>query len=112
MDPKDIILKVVSKRTADNPITQAELTAELAFWACDLTERQVRAMISEMRKEGTLILSVSKTGGGYWLARSIDEYLQFRRIKYNAQILDMLQTLKAMDASAEKQFNGLQPNLW
>ena len=112
MDPKSLILKIVSKRTVDNPITLTQLTHELAFWACDLSERQVRAFISEMRKDGVLILSVSKTGGGYWLAQSLDEYLEFRRIKFNAQILDMLATLRAMDSSAEKQFNGLQMGLW
>ena len=112
MDAKDVILKIVSKRTVNNPITLTQLTAELAFWACVLSERQVRQAISEMRKDGVLILSVSKTGGGYWLARSLDEYLQFRQIKFNAQILDMLQTLRAMDASAEKQFNGLQMRLF
>lgn len=112
MDPKDLILKIVSKRTVDNPITQAELTAELAFWACDLSERQVRAFISEMRKEGILILSVSKTGGGYWLAQSAVEYQEFRHVKFNAQILDMLETLKAMDSAADKQFNGLQMGLF
>ena len=112
MDAKDLILKIVSKRTVDNPITLTQLTAELAFWACDLSERQVRQAISEMRKDGILILSVSKTGGGYWLARSLDEYLQFRHIKFNAQILDMLATLRAMDSAAEKQFNGLQMKLF
>ena len=112
MEPKDLILKIVSKRTVDNPITLTELTAELAFWACDLTERKVRQTISDMRKDGVLVLSVSKTGGGYYMARSLDEYLEFRRIKFNAQILDMLATLRAMDSAAEMQFNGLQPSLW
>lgn len=112
MDPKDLILKIVSKRTVDNPITQAELTHALAFSGFDLSERQVRAFISDMRKEGVLILSVSKTGGGYWLAQSRDEYMQFRHIKFNAQILDMLETLRAMDSAADKQFNGLQMGLF
>jgi biotin operon repressor len=112
MEPKDLILKIVSKRTLDNPITAPELTDELAFWAQDLSERKVRQLISEMRKDGVLILSVSKTGGGYFMARNLDEYLEFRKINYNARILDMLATLRAMDSAAEKQFNGLQMGLF
>lgn len=112
MDAKEVLLKIVSKHTTDNPINQVDLTHALAFSGFDMTERAMRQLISDMRKEGVLILSVSKEGGGYWLAQSSDEYTEFMRTKFMAQIADMLETKKAMDSAAEKQFNGLQMGLF
>lgn len=112
MDAKDVILKIISKRTAQDPINQFELTEVLNRHGFQMSERQARQLISDMRKEGVLILSVSKEGGGYWLAQSREEYMEFRHVKFNAQILDMLETLKTMDSAADKQFNGLQMGLF
>lgn len=113
MEVKDALFKIIEKRTADNPITQYDLTETLNRYGYDTTERAVRDLISQMRKEGELILSVSKTGGGYYMSRSMDEYQEFRRIKFWAQIEDMLETVRAMDRSAETEYqSGVQARLF
>lgn len=72
----------------------------------------MRDLISQMRKDGVLILSVSKTGGGYYMSRSMDEYQEFRRIKFWAHIEDMLETVRAMDRSAVQLYDtGIQERL-
>lgn len=112
MEVKDALLKIIEKRTAANPITQYDLTETLKRYGYDITERAVRDLISQMRKDGVLILSVSKTGGGYYMSRSMDEYQEFRRIKFWAQIEDMLETMRAMDKSATESYKtGLQERL-
>lgn len=112
MDAKDVVLKIISKRNAENPVNQFDLAELVNRHGFQLSERSIRQLISELRKDGVLILSVSREGGGYWLAQSREEYMEFRHVKFNAQILDMLETLKTMDSAADKQFNGLQMGLF
>lgn len=113
MELKEAVLNIVGKRTADNPITQYDLTETLKRYGYDTTERAVRDLISQMRKDGVLILSVSKQGGGYYMSRSMDDYQEFRRIKFWAQIEDMLETVRAMDRSAETEYkSGVQARLF
>ncbi len=77
------------------------------------TERQVRETIKQLRREGHLICSAPSINGGYWLANNRLEYNAFRKTEYRAKILDMEETLKAMDASADSQFGqDTQPNLF
>jgi hypothetical protein len=112
MELKEAVLNIVGKRTADNPITQVDLVRTLYRLGYDTTERYVRDLISQLRKEGELILSVSKKDGGYYMSRSMDDYQEFRRIKFWAQIDDMLETMRAMDKSATESYKtGLQERL-
>jgi len=112
MDAKERLLKIIEQRTKDNPISVPDLTALVNRHGYNLSERMTRDTVSKLRKEGHLICSVSKQGGGYYMATNRDEYLEFRRIKYSAQVLDMLETLRAMDHAAEYKFNGLQERLF
>lgn len=112
MDAKERLLKIIEQRTKDNPISVPDLTALVNRHGYNLSERMTRDTVSKLRKEGVLICSISKQGGGYYMAGNRDEYLEFRRIKYSAQVLDMLETLRAMDHAAERTFNGLQERLF
>lgn len=112
MDAKERLLKIIEQRTKDNPISVPDLTALVNRHGYNLSERMTRDTVSKLRKEGVLICSVSKQGGGYYMATNRDEYLEFRRIKYSAQVLDMLETLRAMDHAADRRFNGLQERLF
>ena len=112
MDAKERLLKIIEQRTKDNPISVPDLTALVNRHGYNLSERMTRDTVSKLRKEGVLICSVSKQGGGYYMATNRDEYLEFRRIKYSAQVLDMLETFRAMDHAADRRFNGLQERLF
>lgn len=45
MELKEVVLNIVGKRTADNPITQYDLTETLKRYGYDITERAVRDLI-------------------------------------------------------------------
>ena len=66
-------------------------------------ERQVRRCIVRLRKTGHLICS-SSGDGGYYLAADLKEYDDFSEQEYRSKIIDMSQTLIAMDKAAKAQF--------
>jgi hypothetical protein len=69
-----------------------------------MRERKVRDLIKDVRRKGGLILSMPGINGGYYMARSQDEYDAFQREEFEAKILDMLETKRAMDEAASKLF--------
>jgi hypothetical protein len=77
-------------------------------------DRHMRAAVAELRKQGALVCS-SSGDGGYYLARDRFEYDEFSQVEYRSKIIDMAETLRAMDLSAAKRFGGdvqvEQPNL-
>lgn len=75
-------------------------------------ERQMRSGITNLRKFGHLICS-SSGDGGYYLAADLKEYEEFSEQEYRSKIIDMSQTLNAMDSSAKSQFGkGYQQGLF
>lgn len=103
----------------DNAISQEELFSSVKFSSGGIlgSTRQLRDTINEMRNEGYLICSLSGTLGrqsGYYLPATLEEYRQYRafHMSYAKNIFD---TIRAMDASARKEFSfdcGLQPYLF
>jgi hypothetical protein len=73
-----------------------------------MRERKVRELIKDVRRKGGLILSMPGVNGGYYTARSQEEYDAFQREEFEAKILDMLETKRAMDQAAIKQFGQIQ----
>ena len=77
-------------------------------------DRHMRAAIADLRKDGHLVCS-SSGDGGYFLARDRAEYDEFAQVEYRSKIIDMNQTLQAMDQAAAKRFGSdtpaEQPNL-
>ena len=73
-----------------------------------MSERKVRDLIKDVRRKGVLILSMPGVNGGYYMARCQDDYDAFQRYEFEAKILDMLETKRAMDQAAIGQFGQLQ----
>jgi len=65
-----------------------------------VADRQVRAAIEELRERGMPICNM-EGGDGYFLAKSMIEYQQFRA-KYGSHALTLLKRIKSMDATVEK----------
>lgn len=75
-------------------------------------ERQVRLAIVALRKRGALICS-SSGEGGYFVAKSRDEYDEFVEREYKGKIADMQETVEAMNAAARARWGeGLQMGLF
>lgn len=74
-------------------------------------ERQLRIAIVALRKRGALICSDSGDGG-YFVARTRDEYDEFVEREYKGKIQDMQETVDAMNAAARARWGeGLQMGL-
>ena len=78
-----------------------------------IDNRTVREAIKELRRSGQLIFSMPGEKGGYYLARDMSEYENFKKTEYVAKIKDMSETLHAMDKAAREQFgDGVQERLF
>jgi len=107
MDAKDIILKAIRHRTSENPIKSVELVNLCREYGFSLSNERVRDEIRLMRKEGVLILSVSKTGGGYYMSQSMEDYLEFRNHNILPRVTDMQDTMKQMDRAAQREYKSI-----
>ena len=66
-------------------------------------DRPVRAAIRELRRDGKLILSTTKSPPGYFLAASADEWRRYGR-PMRSRALDLLKTVAEMDKAASAEF--------
>lgn len=90
------VLRALGDRTKESAASRQELSNLTGI--CD---RNVRAAIEELRKNGFRIMSNSRSKG-YWIARTSEEYRELRN-EYIARIRSCTQTLKAMDESVPGQ---------
>lgn len=104
MEAKDVILKAIEYRTSDNPISNAELAQLCRSYGFNLSTERVREEIRLMRKDGVLILSQASAGGGYYMSRSMDDYLRFRNTNLLPRVIDMQDTMKLMDYAAKQEY--------
>jgi len=104
MEAKDIILKAIEYRTSENPISNAELAQLCQRYGFNISTERVREEIRLMRKDGVLILSQASAGGGYYMSRSMDDYLRFRNTYLLPRVIDIQDTIKLMDYSAKREY--------
>ena len=71
ISPKKILIEVISRRTADDPITLKELAA----WV-GICPREISRMIHQLRVEGIPILS---NGKGYFYSENSSDIKKFVR---------------------------------
>lgn len=91
-------------RGRERAINRRQLVAALAQRGQRVHERVLRECIKQLRRKGALICSAPGEDGGYWLAASRQEYLEFRQAEYAAKIADMSETMRAMDIAAQQAF--------
>ena len=102
------VLRVLSGHSGrKNAIGRGALVRSLAQLGWHVSERQARAMISQLRKAGALIGSAPGEDGGYYLIESQDEFDTFVATEYRAKITDMQETLSAMTRAARQQWAGV-----
>ena len=116
---KNSILNVLNNCYGiDNAISQNELANRLKSLLQgkkNITTRQNRNAINELRNDGHLICSttgMSDNAAGYYLPVTLQEYERYRA--YHARIIKTnAQTLRAMDKAAELAFPyDMQPGLF
>lgn len=86
----------------ENAIERGELLdqARRNIMLIHASDRQVRLAIESLRGQGMLVCNLL-TGDGYYLARTMDEYQEFRR-KYASYAVTIFERVRSMDAAAEK----------
>lgn len=88
----------------ENAIQKADLINECAkLGATFKDERQARLVVVKLRKSGVPVGS-SSGESGYFLPANLAEYSEFRGREYVKKIVDMRETVTAMDASAKAMF--------
>jgi len=109
------ILQALSNRVGkDNAIKRSSLLSTINSIPGfeNVSDRQLRKSINDLRKAGNLIASLATEDGGYYLISSLEEFDEFIQRELGAKIADMSLTVKAMSESARQQFgNDFQPSL-
>lgn len=109
MDLEEIVLKHIKYYTRDNPIGRNQLVSYVNRYGYKASEREVRETIKQLRRQRYVICSLPGPAGGYYMARSREEYEEFKHVEFLAKIQDMSETLRAMDAGAKDMFGeGVQ----
>ena len=97
----------------ENAIPRGQLLHMLGQWQDGAGfERTVRAAIVDLRNEGFLICSTGGREGGYWLAESWGELIEFVEREYHSRAMSMLATEKAMRAAARNQWGPEQHRMF
>jgi len=102
INPARALCGLICSRTVENPIKRETLVRMMNAQGFGIGDRSMRNLVTKLRKMGYLICST--TNGGYYLARSMEEYNDFKQREYKAKIMDMAETMRAMDRSAVERF--------
>lgn len=118
---KTAIFSVISNHYGiDNAISAKDLKSLLNFAGNGrkIDNREIRNCVSELRKEGNLICSLSGTNEdhknvyGYYIPATMNEYLAYRSF-YVSYAHDIYETIRSMDKEAKAVFVfDYQPKLF
>ena len=92
---EELLKEMLDKADKDHPITRDEIISRF-----HVSDRRARKMIEELRERGIRVCGLNTTEG-YWIAKSQDEYEQFRR-DYAAKAATIFRRVKNMDNQSEE----------
>jgi hypothetical protein len=96
----------------EHAVGRGELVYALRLEGCEVSERQARQCIHDLRRAGHLICSAPGEAGGYYMAVSLAEFREFCDRELHPKAIDMLETESAMKAAARQKFGeGVQLGL-
>ncbi len=99
---ESVLFDLIKGHREENPIRRESLVKQMNAKGYGLGDRAMRNLVTRLRKMGYLICSTPY--GGYYVAATMREYDDFKRREYKAKILDMAETMRAMDRAAVDQF--------
>lgn len=80
----------------DNAISRARLLMVVQSCHPKTTDRQLRACINQMRKDGVMICSTGGEDGGYWLAANWDELNEYLDREVHSRLTDLAEQERAL----------------
>ena len=107
------LLRVLSFHAGKkNALGRDLLVAGIHLEGFNVSERQARQCIHDLRRKGILICSTPGEAGGYYMASNLDEFREFIDRELHPKAIDMLETESAMKDAARQQFGeASQPGL-
>ena len=107
------VLRVLQPRVGrEMSISRRELVSALEQLGFGVSERRVRAVIGQLRKDGQLICSTGGHNGGYWLARNWAELREFVSQEVLPRAMTLLATKSALEKAAQSRWGVEQPRLF
>jgi DNA-binding transcriptional regulator PaaX len=106
-------LRVLSFHTGfTRAIGRALLVAAIHLEGFDVSERQVRRCVHDLRRQGHLICSAPGESGGYYFAENLEEFREFCDRELHPKAIDMLETEWKMKEAARPRFGeASQPQM-
>lgn len=95
----------------DKAISRYALLNRMQSAGFDISERELREDIKQLRRAGKLICSTPGTDGGYYMATTNEEVEEFLDTELRAKRNDLSETIRAIEQSAHHTFNQAQPSL-
>lgn len=86
------LLEMLDRATKYKPVTRNDIITTFG-----ISDRQARRMVEDLREKGHRVCG-SSDNYGYWLAKSDNEYLAFRR-EYVSKATTIMRRAGKMDAS-------------
>lgn len=103
------ILEILQSHVGRENAVKARTLAMRLGYTGRYADRPIRDAIRELRNNGHLILSSTRTPRGYYLAKDEAEWLEFRDGNLRPRALDILKTSRAMTLAAEERWGpGVQ----
>lgn len=110
---RELLNILISHKGRENAVGRADLVEMLKRRGVDVHERAMRECVKDLRRDGHLILSAAGENGGYYMAASQAEFLQFDQAEFGAKIADMNETRQAMKQAALRQWpNAMQQSMF
>jgi hypothetical protein len=88
----------------ENAISRSRLLSIVQSSHSRATDRQLRACINAMRKDGCMICSTGGEDGGYWLAASWNELVEFLDREIIARLTDLAEQRSALEKAGKNRW--------
>jgi hypothetical protein len=97
------VLRVLTARVGrEAAISRPNLLAALKSLGFDVHERQARAMINLLRKQGHPICSTGGSDSGYWWAANWAELNEYLEREVHSRAMDLLEQEQALKKAGER----------
>jgi len=104
------VMRILTERVGqENAIIRGAFVAMVKAYGYNVTERQVRYCVNQLRKRGVPICSTGGESGGYWYASDWDELLDYIHRELDSRISDLMEQRRALKDQAEKTWGKFSP---
>lgn len=102
------VYQVLFERTGrDNAISRRALLSLVQSCHPKTTDRQLRACVNKLRKDGVMICSTGGEDGGYWMAANWDELSEYLDREVISRLTDLAEQKSALVKAGESRWGYL-----